>query len=126
MDWTRWILAALVLLSAGWMILDGSRALLKGDYITPGSGPRAGQLGPWAAIVSAVGISPQSSLMKWTFVVLGIVYLGMGVAFLLGAPWAKVGLIVIAALGLWYLPFGTLINILVILLVILIGMRGTG
>ena len=114
----------LVLLNAGWMIFDGSRALLKGDYITPRSGPRSGQLGPWARIVSAVGISPRSTLMKWIFVVLGIVYLGMAVAFLLGAPWANVGLILVAVLGLWYLPFGTLINILVILLVLLSGMRG--
>lgn len=126
MDWTRWTLALLVLLNAGYMIVDGSRALLTGDYITPKNGPQAGQLGPWANIVRAVGISPRSHLMKWIFVGLGVIYLGMAVAFLLGVPGAKTGLIIVAALGLWYLPFGTLINILVILLVVLSGMRGTG
>lgn len=126
MDWTRWILALCVLLNAGYMIVDGSRALLKGDYITPKSGPQAGQLGPWANVVSAMGISPRSSLMKWIFVGLGAVYLLMAAAFLLGVPWAKAGLIVVAVLGLWYLPFGTLLNILVILLVVLSGMRGAG
>jgi len=126
MDWTQWIVALLVLINAGWMIGDGSRALLKGDYTTPRSGPRAGQLGPWSHIVSAVGIPPRSSLMKWIFVVLGIVYLVMAAAYLLGVPWAPSGLIVGAVLGLWYLPFGTLINILVILLVVLSGTGGAG
>jgi len=108
------------------MILDGCRALLKGDFMTPRTGPRAGQLGPWAAIVSAVGISPRSMLMKWFFVLLGLTYLGMGVAFLAGVPWAKAELIAAAGLGLWYLPFGTLMNGLVILLVVMGAVYGGG
>ena len=28
-------------------------ALVKGDYVTPKSGPYAGQLGPWSNVVSA-------------------------------------------------------------------------
>lgn len=123
MDWTRWLIAALVLLGGGWMIFDGSRALLKGDYVTPRAGPRSGQLGPWASIVSAAGIAPRSKLMKWIFVVLGLVYLAMGAAFFAGVPWARIGLIVVAGLGLWYLPFGTLINILVILLAVIGAIR---
>lgn len=126
MDWIRWLLAALVLLSGGWMVFDGFHALLKGDYLTPKKGPRAGQLGPWASIVSAVGVTPRSALMKWIFVVLGLVYLGMGAAFLAGVPGSTVGLVVVAALGLWYLPFGTLLNILVILLVVIGAVRPGG
>jgi hypothetical protein len=108
------------------MVVDGLRALLKGDYMTPRTGPRAGQLGPWASIVSAAGIAPRSMLMKWIFVGLGLATLGMGGAFLAGLPWAKAGLIVVAALGLWYLPFGTLINILIILLVVMGAGRSGG
>ena len=126
LDWTRWLLAALILLSGGWMAFDGSRALVKGDYLTLRTGSRAGELGPWASIVSAIGIAPQSVLMKWLFVVLGLTHLVMGAAFLAGAPWAKAGLIVVAALGLWYLPFGTLMNALVILLVVMGAVRGGG
>ena len=123
MDWTRWIIVVLAVLNGGWMVVDGSRALLNGDYLTPKSGPRAGQLGPWANIVSSVGIAPRSSLMKWLFVGLGAVYLAAAVALMLGLPGAPTVLIIVAVLGLWYLPFGTLINILVILLVILSTMR---
>ena len=101
------------------MILDGSWALLKGDCMTARTGPRAGQLGPWASIVIAVGISPRSMLMKWFFVLLGLTYLGMGVAFVAGVPWAKAGLITVAALGLWFVPFGTFVNIVVIVLVVI-------
>lgn len=121
MDWTQWAVGALVLLNAGWMLYDGSRALLRGDYVTPRSGPRAGQLGPWAAVLQAVGIQPRSTPVKWTFVLLGGVYLLMGGLYLAGVSWAKAGLIAVAALGLWYLPFGTLLSILVILLTILSG-----
>ncbi len=33
------------------MVVDGSRALVKGEYITPKSGSFAGNLGPWAKLV---------------------------------------------------------------------------
>jgi hypothetical protein len=42
---------------------DGSRALIVGDYVTPKSGAYAGQLGPWAKLVAAVGIEPRSTVM---------------------------------------------------------------
>jgi len=37
----------LAAVEAGWMLFDGSRALIVGDYVTAKSGPYAGQLGPW-------------------------------------------------------------------------------
>ena len=109
--WMRWIIAALVALNAGWMVFDGSRALVVGDYVTPKSGRHAGQLGPWSKVAQAVGIPPRSTFMKVIFVVYGLVYIGMTVAFLLNAPWAQRGMIIVAVLGLWHLPFGTLINL---------------
>ena len=107
----RWTLVALVVLNAGWMVFDGSRALIVGDYVTPATGPHAGQLGPWSKLVEAAGIPPRSTFMKVAFVVYGLLYLGMTAAFLLKTPGARTGLMIVAALGLWYLPFGTLINL---------------
>lgn len=52
------VLAACTLLTinACWMVFDGSRALLLGDYVTPAAGPYAGELGPWADVMRAIGI----------------------------------------------------------------------
>ncbi len=119
-----WIVAGLVHLNAGWMLFDGARALIVGDYITPKSGAHAGQLGPWSKVVEAVGIDPRSTLMKSVFVIYGAAFFAVLAAFTLGASWAWMGMIVVAVLGLWHLPFGTLINVVVIALLQLPTLRG--
>ena len=123
MHWTRWIILTLVLLNAGWMVFDGSRALTVGDYVTPKSGRHAGQLGPWSKVVETVGIPPRSTAMKSIFVIYGLLFIAMSVAFVLDLPWARTGLIVVAVLGLWHLPFGTVINLIVLGLVLVGGVR---
>ena len=123
MHWTAWVVVGLVILNAGWMTFDGSRALLVGDYVTPTTGRHAGQLGPWSKLVEAVGIQPRSTLMKWIFVIYGAGYLLTMLAFMLKVPWAWWGVLVAAVLGLWYLPFGTLINLVVIVLINLAPLR---
>ncbi len=123
MHWTAWVVVGLVILNAGWMTFDGSRALLVGDYVTPTTGRHAGQLGPWSKVVEGVGIQPRSTLMKWIFVVYGAGYLLAMLAFMLKVPWAWWGVLVAAVLGLWYLPFGTLINLVVIVLINLTPLR---
>ena len=113
-----WLIVLLVALVGGFMLLDGLRALVLGDYTTPRMGAHAGELGPWARLVSALGIPPRSVGMKIAFVVYGAGYLAAVVLFALGILPAPV-LIVAAALGLWYLPFGTLLNAIVIVLLVL-------
>ena len=108
------------------MVFDGSRALVVGEYVTPTTGPHAGQLGPWSEVVQAVGIPPRSTGMKVIFISYGLIYLGMTVAFLVRAPKARRGMIIVALLGLWYLPFGTLINLVVLALLQLPSIRGRG
>ena len=66
-----WVVLLLAFVEGGWLAFDGSRALIVGDYITPNSGTFAGQLGPWAGLVSAVGIEPRSTLMMAIHVVIG-------------------------------------------------------
>jgi len=119
MHWTGWLVAAFVVLNAGWMAFDGARALIVGDYVTPKTGQYTGQLGPWSKVVQAVGIEPRSTLMKLIFVIYGLAYLLAMVAFMMKVSWAWTAMITLAALGLWYLPFGTLINVIVIVLLML-------
>ena len=107
LHWTAWVVVALVLLNGGWMAFDGERALIVGDYVTPRTGRLAGTLGPWSKVVAAAGIGPRSTLMKSVFLFYGLTYLVLSAALVLGASLAWWGVLVLAVLGLWYIPFGT-------------------
>ena len=111
----RWVFF-LVLIVASYMIFDGSRAMVVGDYLTLSTGAYAGQLGPWASVVKVVGIEPRSTLMKLTLITYGISAIVMGIFFIRRLRWARTGLLAMAFLGLWYIPFGTIINLVLILL----------
>jgi hypothetical protein len=119
MHWTGWVIVVLVVFNAGWMLFDGMRALTVGDYVTPRTGDRAGQLGPWARVVSAVGLNPRSTPVKLVFVGYGAAALILAAGFALRLPWARWGLLATATLGLWYLPVGTAINAVVLVLLLL-------
>lgn len=123
LHWTAWVVGGLVLLGGGWMAFDGGRALVVGDYVTPRSGPLAGTLGPWSKVVEAVGIPARSTLMKSILLAYGLAYLAATVALLRGASWGWWGVLVTALLGLWYVPFGTLVNVVVAALLLLPGLR---
>ena len=119
--WLTWIVAALALVVAGWLAFDGIHALVTGDYVTPSSGEYAGQLGPWAGFISAIGVEPRSTLMKTVHVLLGSTWIVVIVGFVMGKPWAWRGMLVCAVLVLWYLPFGTLLG--AVEMVLLVVMR---
>jgi hypothetical protein len=97
------------------MAFDGLRALILGDYLTPTTGPYAGQLGPWSSVVGAVGIAPRSSTMKMLFVLFGVTWLGATAGFLCRTPWSSRALAGLAVATLWYLPVGTLMSTLVLI-----------
>jgi hypothetical protein len=122
MDWKNWTAVALVMFTAGWMLFDGTRALIAGDYVTPTTGQFAGQLGPWSNLVKALGIEPRSTLMKSIFVLYGLMALGITLCFALGFSWARGAMIIVGILGLWFLPIGTVTN-LIALILLLIGRR---
>jgi hypothetical protein len=117
------VAAALAASEAGFMVVDGVWALVAGDYITPKTGPYAGRLGPWAELVSAIGVAPRSTLMKWVFVTYGATWLVAAGAFALGARWAWVAMLVLAVSSLWYLIFGSIVSAVVIVLLLLPGVR---
>lgn len=89
------------------MAFDGTRALIVGDYVTVD-----GQLGPWANLVSAIGIEPRSTLMKSVFAIYGVVWLLIVAAFAVNMPWAKTAMLAASAGALWFLPVGTLFSLL--------------
>ncbi len=126
MHWLGWVVLALAVIEAGWLAFDGGRALVVGDYVTPKSGRYAGQLGPWARVVSAVGIEPRSTLMKCIHLALGLSWLVVMICFVLRLPWAWSGMLVCAVLGLWYLPFGTILSVIQIALLLVPALRGPG
>ena len=119
----RWIVIVLAFVEGAWLAFDGARALLIGDYVTPRSGPYAGQLGPWSKLVAAAGIPPRSTPMKAIFLALGLVWLLVIGCFAMQVSWAWKGMLVCAVLGLWYLPFGTLFSIVQIALLLSPGLR---
>ncbi len=123
MHWLGGVVVVLALIEGGWLAFDGGRALIVGDYVTATTGEYAGKLGPWANVVSAVGIEPRSTLMKSIHVVIGVAWLGAIICFALGLPHAWSGMLVCAVLGLWYLPMGTLLSIIQIVLLCLPTLR---
>ncbi len=123
MHWAGWIVVGLALFVGGWFAFEGGRALVVGDYITPKSGKYAGQLGPWSKVVSAVGIEPRSTLMKSIFLVYGVLWIGITVCFILNFQWAWWAMLIAAGGSLWYLPFGTLLGIVQIILLLLPPLR---
>ena len=118
MDWKHWIIVLLVAVTAGWMVFDGARAFVVGDYVTPKTGEYAGQLGPWANLVQAVGIDPRSTLMKSIFVIYGLLTLVIVVRFARGLFWSRPAMILVCILGLWFLPIGTVTNLIALLLLL--------
>ena len=113
-----WLVLLMALVEGGWLAFDGAHGLITGDYVTPSSGDYAGRLGPWSKLVEAVGIDPRSTLMMSIHLALGVGWLLVMFAYVKGVRVAKGGMILFAVLGLWYLPFGTLLSVLQIVLLL--------
>jgi hypothetical protein len=92
------------------MIFDGMHRLLTGSYF-------GGWLGPWAALVSVVGISPGS--MAPVFVVLGALWLVAGIALLCRTRWSTGMLIAVSVISLAYLVFGTVLSLIALAIILM-------
>lgn len=110
---------------AAWSPRLGPTAI-ESEIVTLGSGRYAGQLGPWSRVVSAVGIEPRSTLMKSIFLIFGLAWLGIMVCFGLALEWAWWRMLICAIAASWYLPFGTLLSLIQIVLLLLPPLRGSG
>lgn len=119
----EWCIIVLAVIVAGWFAFDGAFALLTGDYVTPATGPYAGQLGPWATMMAATGVDPRSTPIKVLFVLYGVAWLVVISAFAVGRRWAWAGMVIAAVCSLWYLPFGTLLGLIQISLLLFPAIR---
>ena len=119
MSWTKLLITLLVLLTSGWMLFDGSRALIVGDFVTQETGEYAGQLGPWANLIQGFGIEPRATGMKLVFVLYGLLALGTLYCYWAGFSWSGSALMLVCFLGLWYLPFGTIANLIALFLMMM-------
>ncbi|MGH2652297.1 MAG: hypothetical protein ACRDHK_13930 [Actinomycetota bacterium] len=73
--------------------------------------------------MEAVGIGPRSTLMKATFVVLGVAWLAVTMAFALKLRWAWTAMMIFAVGTLWYLVVGTFTSVVIIALLLLPSAR---
>ena len=96
-------------LQGGYMLFDGIHKLVTGGYF----GQR---VGPWAYVVSELGISADS--MGPVLVSLGTLWLAAMVGLLLGFGWSRWLLGVLATASLLYVPFGTFLSIAVLVLLL--------
>lgn len=111
----RMIVFALSIINGLWMLLDGFHVLVKGKYIG------TGQPGPWSKWVSAMGLEPFA--MGAPFVVLGAAWLACTWGLAFGRTWGWIGLFACSILTLWYIPFGTVISVIIIVLLVIYRQR---
>ncbi len=104
----RWVRVVLCVLLGGYMAVDGTHALVTGDYITASSSAYAGKLGPWALLLQAVHLDPHSLAVKLAFVVFGLIWLFHATRVYAGRVMLRPA-VFLCIITLWYAPFGTLI-----------------
>lgn len=105
------MLAVIAFINGGFMLLDGIFVMLKGKYIGPE------KPGPWANLFYKLHVNVFK--LGPLFIIYGLMWLIFLYGLLTSQAWAyKLGL-AISILSLWYLPVGTLLSVvaLVILLV---------
>lgn len=113
---TIWIAVVLGLVEGGWMVFDGGRALIVNEYIRID-----GELGPWADIVTGVGLNPLE--FRLPFVALGAAWFVALGGLLAYREWGFRVTVAVAAISLLYLGFGTAAAAAVVIF-LFIGSRG--
>jgi len=103
----KYLILGISFLNGLWMLIDGIYVMANGKYIGPE------KPGPWASVISWTGVDVFK--LGPLFVLFGIAWLVFVGAFFNDATWAKSFGIALSVLTLWYLPFGTLISIVVLI-----------
>jgi hypothetical protein len=102
----KYVVIGLSLINGLWMLADGIYVLVNGKYIGPE------KPGPWASLISLAGVDVFK--LGPVFVLFGVAWLLFAGSMFADASWARTFGIVLSVLTLWYLPFGTLISIVIL------------
>jgi hypothetical protein len=94
------------------MLIDGIYVIANGKYIGPE------KPGPWASLIGMTGVDVFK--LGPLFVLFGLAWLALVAAIFANAAWARNFGIVLSILTLWYLPFGTLISIVVLIWLLIV------
>lgn len=105
------LLMILLSLSNGtYMLLDGFFVILKGKYIGPE------KPGPWAFLFEKLHFNVFK--LGPLFILFGLLWLLLTYGFITHATWSTAFGMVLCLTTLWYLPFGTLLSILLMALLL--------
>ena len=104
------LIVVLGLINGGYMLLDGIFVMIKGKYIGPE------KPGPWANLFYKFNIDVFK--LGPLFIIFGIVWMAFLFGFLSNQSWAYMLGLVISVLTLWYLPVGTFLSIVVLILLL--------
>jgi len=103
-------ISTLSFILGAWLVFDGTRKLVTGYY----TGEQTIGLGPWATLVSAIGIRPSDMALPFLF--LGVLWVLNGVIVLLGSSARYERTIAISIVTLFYAILGTIVGIITITL----------
>lgn len=104
------LITILGLLNGGYMLLDGVYVMTRGKYIGPE------KPGPWANLFYELGVDVYK--LGPLFMVFGALWLIWLYSLWKNKNWSVTFGIIISVLTLWYLPVGTLISLIILLLLI--------
>jgi hypothetical protein len=106
----KYVVAVLSLINGVWMLADGIYVMLKGKYIGPD------KPGPWASVVGFTGVDVFT--LGPLFIAFGVAWIFFVVGLFTDAGWARIFGMILSVATLWYLPFGTLISVIVFIVLV--------
>ena len=107
---STWAISILSFILGVWLVFDGTRKLVTGYY----TGEQTLGLGPWATIVTVVGVRPSD--MTFPFLFVGVLWIVNGFIVLLGSSARYERTIAISVVTMFYAVPGTIVGIITITL----------
>jgi hypothetical protein len=104
------LITILGLLNGAYMLLDGTYVILKGKYIGP---PKPG---PWANLFYKLNVDVFK--LGPLFMVFGLLWLVFLFGLWTNQSWMYLLGITISVLTLWYLPIGTIVSLIILVLLL--------
>jgi hypothetical protein len=118
----RWIILIFLILlgisGGGWMLFDGLRRFVVGDYVRIN-----GQIGPWQHIFVMLGINPLGTPVTGLFIFCGVARLAATAGLAAQTHWGWAVSVLSAIASIWFLPLGTVNSIVTLILLYMPAMR---